>query len=358
MAVFAFWSRRSHTLRGGQPQAALSEENKSAAGDRRSRAPFALLSLLALATCLNPFDCLSAAAKGPGKGEMILFKATGSMWGATSNRFSEHAFSLKSNRGVALWRDNDPGRVTLINPENKTYLIESIGEYLGDNHYGVEVPIAVEDSKVGPHAALDGHPCLETVFLVKPHAGRGGRRHRGLLAGKEAMLKSFDKSSTSPLKTSEVKSKSGTSGGTKVSSGQSKTKSKSELGKSASIAAPAGDRAANLIEIARVVSLKDITLPPSMLKAWATIMLTNSQSGFPVSLAVRPSYDWRDPDRKNEPVRALIEYQSLKFVPLEPKSFEIPAGFKKAQDKSAFYLSESGELKASDIDDFFRGELK
>ncbi|MBK9771416.1 MAG: hypothetical protein IPP57_11410 [Candidatus Obscuribacter sp.] len=138
---------------------------------------------------------------------MILFKATGSMWGATSNRFSEHAFSLKSNRGVALWRDNDPGSVTLINPENKTYLIESIGEYLGDNHYGVEVPIAVEDSKVGPHAALDGHPCLETVFLVKPHAGRGGRRHRGLLAGKEAMLKSFDKSSTSPLKTSEVKSK-------------------------------------------------------------------------------------------------------------------------------------------------------
>ncbi|MBK9771417.1 MAG: hypothetical protein IPP57_11415 [Candidatus Obscuribacter sp.] len=107
-----------------------------------------------------------------------------------------------------------------------------------------------------------------------------------------------------------------------------------------------------------MVSLKDITLPPSMLKAWATIMLTNSQSGFPVSLAVRPSYDWRDPDRKNEPVRALIEYQSLKFVPLEPKSFEIPAGFKKAQDKSAFYLSESGELKASDIDDLFRGELK
>lgn len=300
----------------------------------------------------------SARAKAPGKGEMILFKATGSMWGATSNRFSEHAFSLKSNRGVALWRDNDPDKVTIINPENKTYLTESMGEYLGDNHYGIEVPIVAEDSKVGQHAALDGHPCLETVFLVKPNVHRGGRRHRGLLAGNEAMLKSFNKSSTGPLKASEVQSKTGSSGDTRARSGSSNIKSNSASVKNSSVAAASGGKAANLVEVARVVSLKDIALPPSMLKAWSTIMLTNSQSGFPVSLVVRPSYDWRDPDRKIEPVRALIEYQSLKFVPLEPKSFEIPAGFKKAQDKSAFYLSESGELKASDIDDLFRGELK
>ncbi|MBK7749711.1 MAG: hypothetical protein IPI39_20955 [Candidatus Obscuribacter sp.] len=358
MASFAFWSRRSHTLRGVLSQTAQFKQSDAAANYSRPRAAFALLSLLALATCLNPFDCLPAAAKAPGKGEMILFKATGSMWGATSNRFSEHAFSLKSNRGVALWRDSDPGRVTIINPENKTYLTEPMVEYLGDNHYGMEVPIAVEDSKVGPHAALDGHPCLETVFLVKPHARRGGRRHRGLLAGKEAMLKSFNKTSTGPLKASEVKTKTAISGDTRARSGSSNIKSNSESGKNSSVAAASDGKAANLIEVARVVSLKDIALPPSMLKAWTTIMLTNSQSGFPVSLTVRPSYDWREPDRKIEPVRALIEYQSLKFVPLEPKSFEIPAGFKKAQDKSAFYLSESGELKASDIDDLFRGELK
>lgn len=299
---------------------------------------------------------------------MILFRATGLMWGATENRFSEHAFSLKSNRGVALWRDSNPGNITLINPENKTYLTESIAEYLDDNHYGIEVPIKFEDSKVQQHAGLDGHPCLETIYLVKPNPLGVDKRDRGPFAGKESMLKSFSKASNSTassgkassgtVKASEVKSKTGTSGDIRARSGSANIKSNAKAAKDASIAATPGGSAAKLLEIARVISLKDVALPPSMLKAWTTIMLTNDQSGFPVHLVVRPSQDWRDPDRKLEKSRSLIEYQSIKFVPFEPKSFVVPAGFRKAQDKSAFYLSESGELKPSDIDDLFRSDLK
>lgn len=343
-----------------------------ASGYRRSPAVFALLSLLALGSCLSLFDCLPAAAKAPGKGEMILFRATGSMWGATENRFSEHAFSLKSNRGVALWRDIEPDKVTIINPENRTYLSESISEYLGDNHYGIDVPINAASCEVKSHLPLDGLPTMETVFRVKPSGVRSRRRHRGVLAGSESMLKSFNKTSSGFGQAALVKSNNGSSVERKTTSGQPPVKSTTAMtkiahapaaaaagaGAGASAAANPDATTANLIEVARVVSIKDISLAPAMLKAWTTIMLTNTKSGFPVSVVVRPGFDWREPDRKIEPSRSLITYKSIKFVPLQSKFFEIPPGFKKAQDKSAFYLSESGELKASDIDDLFRGELK
>lgn len=239
----------------------------------------------------------SASAKAPGKGEMILFRATGPMWGATENRFSEHAFSLKSNRGVALWRDTQPDKVVIINPENRTYLAESLFDYLDDNHYGAEVPIKFDSYEIKPHEPLQGHPCLETVYRRK-YKSRG---------------------SAKPVLRAGLKDE---------------------------------------FEVARTYSLQDIEIPPAMYRAWTTIMLSTTQKGFPVTASVRPGRGWYEGEGKADSRRDLISFVSIKFVPFAAQYFEIPRGFRQAKDKSGFYLSESGELKASDIDDLFRSDLK
>src|SRR5262249_51239160 len=73
-----------------------------------------------------------AQAIGPTDSKMILLSATGSRWGGRESGFTPHSFSVKSNRGNAIWHDTDPDHMCMINPENKSYMYWTLDEYADD----------------------------------------------------------------------------------------------------------------------------------------------------------------------------------------------------------------------------------
>jgi hypothetical protein len=134
-----------------------------------------LASLLTAASGLFLIS-LPVLALQPSDRTSLLLKASGSMWGATEDTFGVHCFSLKSDRGVAIWTDSRPGLITLVNPENKTYLTESMDEYLDDNNYGVHFPPAFQSGSSRAVKQSDGSELLEVTYLRRSRASGGKPR--------------------------------------------------------------------------------------------------------------------------------------------------------------------------------------
>jgi len=221
----------------------------------------------------------------PNESQMIVLRASGSMWGATENTFSQHAFSLKSGSGIALWKDTAPETIVLINPENKTYISEPLAEYIADNNYAIHQPLKFDSVQTSQASLPDGKPAVEIIFK-RMHA-----------SGHEQ-------------------------------------------------------------EVARIKCLKEIKLPTNLLRTWARIMLLNSNNLFPVSLKTK--HVPKRHTEKDGPVSwsEPFTYHSIQIKPIDKNNYKIPADYKRAEDKSAFYFSSNGILKQQDVDDLFRRKLK
>ncbi|MBS1989086.1 MAG: hypothetical protein JSS83_01140 [Cyanobacteria bacterium SZAS LIN-3] len=108
----------------------------------------------------------------------------------------------------------------------------------------------------------------------------------------------------------------------------------------------------------KTVSLDDVTLPKALNEAWCYIMANPPSSGFVVALASSKGHRHRDSAAVGSP-KNLVEYQSVKLVPVQKDRFTVPKSYKLASDSATFYLSPGGEsLKKEDIDDLFRSSAR
>ncbi len=114
-----------------------------------------------------------ALALAPSENEVLVLRASGTMWGATENTFSNHAFSLKSCCGVVLWHDSQPDVVILLNPENKTFFKESLSKFISGNHYGVRRPFHFDKRLARKCKLSDGTIADEITYFCKTLNGRG-----------------------------------------------------------------------------------------------------------------------------------------------------------------------------------------
>lgn len=241
---------------------------------------------LALALAQMPQSARAAWAASPiDEKKMVVLKASGSMWGATEDSFSRHAFSLRSHLGVALWQDKQPEVVVLLNPENRTFLPVHISEYIEDNNYGAHTPLLFNSTVKKDVVLPDGTKAVESTLQMK-----------------------FPSGHSEPT--------------------------------------------------ARVVSIQNIQLTPAMAKAWCAVMLVKPDFNFPVSL-----YVCKQPKIEGKKKRSLkwintFVCGSIEQKPLNTSAFTVPKDYKRANDKSAFYFSDDGNLKEGDLTDLFRRDVK
>lgn len=265
---------------------------------------------------LLPGLAATSAALAPSDSQMLLLKASGGMFGASENAFSQHAFSTKTAQGLVLWQDTSPDQVIYVNPENKTFFEISLTEYLEDHRSGKHGFSNYQSSQVKAVHLPDGTAATETTYK-----GQASRKHH-------AESLSIERSNS--------------------------------IGRFSSIdkALPGrGDRDAGQVELARVICLNNVKLSAAMSKAWCSIMSCDTKLGFPVNLKKRSSRREQRELGQRE-LRDLFVYHSLKLVPFDKKRFLIPKEFKRARDKTALYFSESGVLENNDLDDLFRGKVR
>ncbi len=134
---------------------------------RRINCQLLLAVSLVLSGCLVlPLPGLAApsAALAPTDSQMLLLKASGGMFGASENAFSEHAFSTKTAQGLVLWQDTSPDRVFYINPENKSYCEISLAEYLKDHRCGKRGFSDYQSSQVKAIRLPDRTAAMETTY--------------------------------------------------------------------------------------------------------------------------------------------------------------------------------------------------
>lgn len=116
----------------------------------------------------------------------------------------------------------------------------------------------------------------------------------------------------------------------------------------------------------KVIALNAVKLSTKMSDAWDYIMASPAGSGFVVSLYSTKGGHHDSPggadyggDIGKRPLRPLVEFHSVKILPVQKVRFEIPKNYKLACDKAAFYFSPGGQaLKKEDIDDLFRSSTK
>ncbi len=121
---------------------------------------------------LLPGVAATSAALAPSDSQMLLLKASGGMFGASENAFSQHAFSTKTAQGLVLWQDASPDRVIYVNPENKSYFEISLAEYLSDHHSGKRSFSNYQSSQVKAVRLPDGTAAMETTYK-----GQTSRKH-------------------------------------------------------------------------------------------------------------------------------------------------------------------------------------
>ena len=74
----------------------------------------------------------------PTASKMLLLKCTGSMLGPVEVFFAPHSFSILNSNGLVIWRDKEPGKVQLLNTENRTVLTVPLDEYIDDISSGLK----------------------------------------------------------------------------------------------------------------------------------------------------------------------------------------------------------------------------
>ncbi|MCA9804130.1 MAG: hypothetical protein KC777_19310 [Cyanobacteria bacterium HKST-UBA02] len=259
----------------------------------------AVLSILTAIAVSIP--AVFAAPAGKSK-ETMLSITSRSDNGPLQIYLSRLGIRMKGKLGGSLWKSSDPRKATLMNPENKTYLDFPIEEYIHDLRDEDFPGIAVKRFKSAK---------------AKLPAGFSGNEYTVYY----------------------------------------------EQGKD--------------IVFARVIGLSKSGIPEPTHQMWCHYTgISGADLGLPVSIyrvrgrhggghrgrrhSVGPYHAERASLRKpgKGGLRSFLVPTELARKPLDPTLFTLPKGFKKAGDKAAFYLSQDGQMKQSDLEDFFRVPLK
>lgn len=213
---------------------------------------------------------------------------------------------MRGKLGSSLWKSSDPRKATLMNPENKTYLEFPVEEYIHDLRDEDFPGIAVKRFKSATAKLPAGFNGKEyTVFYEQ-----GGNQK--------------------------------------------------------------GDQI-----FARVIGLSNSGVPEATHRMWCNYTgIRGADFGLPVSIyrvrgrhggghrRRRQSFDPNHSERPSlrkpggETLRSILVPSELARKPLDPTLFTLPKGYVRARDKAAFYLSQDGQMKESDLEDFFRVPLQ
>jgi hypothetical protein len=240
-----------------------------------------------------------------GGAPMIVLSLSGDMFSQSRVYLSKLGMRITCKQGYALWFTAEPKNVWLVNPDNKTYLIESFEKYAKD-----------EQSEYGPNNYIfKDSPEIEVLtgseFKVRL------RRYTNYLEGTDKHAPNFAK-----LK---------------------RTRRKAE-----------------------VVYIDDQPIPAEVKKHWCALVgLTGNElsprtNGLPVGLGRRIKKKWMGIKRfttVREKWLQILELKAFANQPLDSKIYAKPVGYKPAKDKTSLYLSGDGNMKDADIEEFFQRRL-
>ncbi|MBK9141965.1 MAG: hypothetical protein IPM23_05675 [Candidatus Melainabacteria bacterium] len=256
----------------------------------------AILSILAV---LSVGIAVSAAPAVQSK-ETMLSITSRSDNGPLQIYLSSLGIRMRGKLGSSIWKASDPRKATLINPENKTYLELPVEEYIHELRDEDFPGIAVkrfESARARLPAGFNGKEY--TVFYQQ---------------------------------------------------------SRDQI-------------------FARVIGLSNSGIPEATHRMWCQYTgIRGADFGLPVSIhrirgrhgsgrrrrSFGPDHSERSSFRKpgGETLRSILVPSELARKPLDPALFTVPKGYVRARDKAAFYLSQDGQMKQSDLEDFFRVPLQ
>lgn len=93
------------------------------------------------------------------------------MLGPVEVFFAPHSFSILNSNGLVIWRDKEPGKVQLLNTENRTVLTVPLDEYIDDISSGLKDLSGSVKTGPTPVVMPDGRNCQSNdVYLSKYQA--------------------------------------------------------------------------------------------------------------------------------------------------------------------------------------------
>lgn len=243
---------------------------------------------------------------------MIVLSLSGDMFSQSRVYLSKLGMRVTCKQGYALWFAAEPKTVWLVNPDNKTYLVEAFEKYAKD-----------EQAEYGPNNCVF-RDLPEIEELAGSDVKVRLRRYTNYLEGTDRRAPNFAK-----LKRSRRK--------------------------------------------AEVVYIDDQPIPAEVKKHWCALvgltgseLLTNkelntrSTKGLPVGLGRRVKKKWMG-IKKFTAVREkwlqILELKAFAIQPIDSKIYAKPVGYKPAKDKTSLYLSGDGNMKDADIEEFFQRRL-
>lgn len=108
----------------------------------------------------------------PTASKMLLLKCAGSMLGPVEVFFAPHSFSILNSNGLVIWRDKEPGKVQLLNTENRTVLTVPLDEYIDDISSGLRDLSGAVKTGPTPVVMPDGRKANQMMFVAQ-NARRG-----------------------------------------------------------------------------------------------------------------------------------------------------------------------------------------
>jgi hypothetical protein len=120
--------------------------------------------------------------------------------------------------------------------------------------------------------------------------------------------------------------------------------------------------------VGEIVSLKEPKFAPPVMAFWCNLMMSKPELGFPIALKVfgkdhsfhrrHLGHAGKFVERNQSMWKTLVEFKSVRSVPLDRSLFTVPKTYKRTYDVAALFFSEDGVLKPADLDDMFRVPVK
>lgn len=265
--------------------------------------------------CLATFCFLALGANLEAKAERVFkMRSEGELFGPAVTYMSESGILIQCKVGKTLWQAKNPGSVTLINDEYKTYLTVPLQEYLTELRGDSPSPI-MTNLATKPEVFLNSYKGRKVEAFSRPGAASTEIVTR---------LGFID----SPIKNKEV------------------------------------NRIwCKYFGITRFDMGMPVLLEQKLNRAVSDMALAfisgkrgnDSKSDQIAKMAIFKQH--RRPKRKEKWV-AEHKTSEMTFAEMGKDTFAIRSGWRRAKDRPSLYLSQDGDIKQSDIDDLFFRQLK
>ncbi len=265
--------------------------------------------------CLAIFCFFALGANLEAKAERVFkLRSDGELFGPAVTYMSESGILIQCKVGKTLWQAKNPGSVTMINDEYKTYLTVPVQEYLTELRGDSPAP-QMTNLITKPEVFLKSYKGRKTESFIKP-----GADSNDLVA----RIGTID----SPIKNKEVNRMWCKYFGV------------------------------NRFDIGLPVLLEQKLKRGVSDMALAFISGKNGQSGKSDQFAKLAKN--KDLARGKRKQKWVEDYKAteITFAEMDKNTFEIRSNWRRAKDRPSLYLSQDGDIKQSDIDDLFFRQLK